>query len=110
MPQTTTYNPSLKDVPDLANEAADRAHGAVERAADKIRPTMNRITESAHSAIDKLADKAVPAAEWAEEKTRTAQDQAQRWADQCGAMVRDRPVTMLAAAAAVGYLLGRVMR
>ena len=110
MPQTTTYNPSMKDVPDLANEAADRAHDAVERAADKIRPTMNRITESAHSAIDKLADKAVPAAEWAEEKTRVAQDQAQRWADQCGAMVRDRPVTMLAAAAAVGYLLGRVMR
>ena len=110
MPQTTTYNPSMKDVPDLANEAADRAHDAVERAADKIRPTMNRITESAHSAIDKLADQAVPAAEWAEEKTRVAQDQAQRWADQCGAMVRDRPVTMLAAAAAVGYLLGRVMR
>lgn len=110
MPQTTTYNPSMKDVPDLANEAADRAHDAVERAADKIRPTMNRITETAHSAIDKLADKAVPAAEWAEEKTRVAQDQAQRWADQCGAMVRDRPVTMLAAAAAVGYLLGRVMR
>jgi ElaB/YqjD/DUF883 family membrane-anchored ribosome-binding protein len=110
MPQTSTYNPTMKDLPEMADDAADRAHGAVERAADKIRPAVNRVTESAHQAIDKLADKAVPAAEWAEEKTRYAQDQAQRWADQCGAMVRDRPVTMLAAAAAVGYLLGRVMR
>ena len=110
MPQSSTYNPSMKDLPDMANEAADRAHDVVERAADKIRPAMNRATESAHQAIDKLADKAGPAADWAEEKARYAQDQAQRWADQCGAMVRDRPVTMLAAAAAVGYLLGRVMR
>ena len=65
---------------------------------------------SAAGYIDKFADKAGPAADWAEEKTRVAQDQAERWAEQCGAMVRDRPVTMLAAAAAVGYLLGRVMR
>jgi ElaB/YqjD/DUF883 family membrane-anchored ribosome-binding protein len=110
MAQTGTYNPSFKDVPDMANDAADRAHEAVERAADKVRPTINRVTESAHQAIDKLADKAMPAADWAQEKATLAQDQAQRFADQCGAMVRERPVTMLAAAAAIGYLIGRVFR
>ena len=36
--------------------------------------------------------------------------EAQRFADQCGEMVRERPVTMLAAAAAIGYLIGRVFR
>jgi len=50
------------------------------------------------------------AADWAEEKTNLASDQAQRFVDQCGSMVRERPVAMLAAAAAVGYLVGRVMR
>ena len=110
MPQSTTYNPMSQNVPDMADKAADKAHDAVERVADKIRPTINRVTESAHQTIDRLADKAVPAAEWAEDKAGRAQDQAQRFAVQCGTMVRDRPVTMLAAAAAVGYLLGRVMR
>ena len=104
-----TYNPS-KDLTDMTNQAADRAHEAVERTADRIRPAMNRITESAHQAIDKFADKAAPAADWAEEKSREAQDQAHRFADQCGTMVREHPVSMLAAAAAVGYLIGRVMR
>ena len=46
----------------------------------------------------------------AQEKATRAQDQAQRFADQCGEMVRERPVTMLAAAAAIGYLIGRVFR
>ena len=110
MPQSTTYNPLSQNVPDMADKAADKAHDVVERAADKLRPTINRVTESAHQTIDKLADKAVPAAEWAEEKAYRAQDQAQRFVDQCGTMVRDRPVAMLAAAAAVGYLIGRVMR
>jgi ElaB/YqjD/DUF883 family membrane-anchored ribosome-binding protein len=110
MPQSTTYNPMSQNVPDMADKAADKAHEAVERAADKLRPTINRVTETAHQTIDRLADKAVPAAEWAEEKAYRAQDQALRFADQCGAMVRDRPITALLSAAAVGYLLGRVMR
>ena len=110
MPQSTTYNPLSQNVPDMADKAADKAHEAVERAADKLRPTINRVTESAHQTIDRLADKAVPAAEWAEDKAYRAQDQAQRFADQCGAMVRDRPVTALLSAVALGYLLGKVMR
>ncbi|MEO8484905.1 MAG: hypothetical protein ABI585_01070 [Betaproteobacteria bacterium] len=111
MAHSNTFNsPLSKDVPDMANQAADRAHETVERAADKIRPTLNKITDAAHQTIDRVADKAVPAAEWAQEKTNLATDQAQRFADQCGTMVRERPVTMLAAAAAIGYLIGRVMR
>ncbi|HVJ75162.1 MAG TPA: hypothetical protein VNB03_14155 [Casimicrobiaceae bacterium] len=111
MALSSTYNsPMNKDIPDMANQAADRAHEAVERTADKIRPAMNKLAESAHQAIDKLADKAGPAADWAEQKTSLATDQAQRFVDQCGSMVRERPVAMLAAAAAVGYLVGRVMR
>ena len=107
---SSTYNPISKDIPDMANQAADRAHEAVERTTEKIRPAMNKLAESAHQAIDKLADKAGPAADWAEQKTSQASDQAMRFVDQCGTMVRERPVAMLAAAAAVGYLVGRVMR
>jgi ElaB/YqjD/DUF883 family membrane-anchored ribosome-binding protein len=110
MAVSSTYNPMSKDLPEMANQAADRAHEAVERTAERIRPAMNRLAESAHQAIDKLADKAGPAADWAEEKTSKASDQAMRLVDQCGTMVRERPVAMLAAAAAVGYLIGRVMR
>jgi len=110
MAQTGTYNPLSKDIPDMANQAADRAHDVVERAADKIKPTVNKITDAAHQAIDRVADKAGPAADWAQDKANYATDQTQRFVDQCGTMVRDRPVTMLAAAAAVGYLIGRVMR
>ena len=52
----------------MANQAADRAHDVVERAADKIKPTVNKITDAAHQAIDRVADKAGPAAEWAQDK------------------------------------------
>jgi ElaB/YqjD/DUF883 family membrane-anchored ribosome-binding protein len=110
MPQSTTFNPMSQNVPDMADKAADKAHETVERVADKLRPTINRVTESAHQTIDRLADKAMPAAEWAEERAYQAQDSAQRFADQCASMVRDRPVTSLLSALAAGYLLGRMMR
>lgn len=101
---------SAHNLPDMANEAADKAHDAVDRAAQTVKPAVNRIADAAHEKIDQVADKVAPAAEWAETKARRTSDSTLRLVEECGSMVRERPIMTLAAAVAIGYFVGRILR
>jgi ElaB/YqjD/DUF883 family membrane-anchored ribosome-binding protein len=52
----------------------------------------------------------LPAAAWAAENRRTLVNRSTELAGAWGNHVRERPLTTIAGALAVGYLLGRVMR
>lgn len=92
------------------SDVAGRAHQAVDQAADKAAPALERAQAAAHRTIDKVADKASPAAEWAAENSRMLVNRSTELAGACGNYVRERPLASIAGALAAGYLLGRVMR
>jgi ElaB/YqjD/DUF883 family membrane-anchored ribosome-binding protein len=89
---------------------ADRAHEAVDRAADKAAPMLERASTVAHKTIDKVASAAMPAAEWASESTRQLATRSSEFADEASNFVRARPLATVAGALAIGYLLGKISR
>ncbi|CAG1001702.1 hypothetical protein BURK1_02911 [Burkholderiales bacterium] len=107
---TTTHSPLAQSVPDMASQAADKAHEAIDRTADKIKPVVTKLADAAHHTIDRVAEKAIPAAEWAQTTAQRTSNSTARLVDQCGSAVRERPLVSVAAAMAIGYFIGRLMR
>ena len=99
---TSTTNP----VPDMA----DRAHQAVDRAAEKAQPVLERASTAAHRTIDKVADVAVPAAQWATESGKQIAAKSGELTEVCSGYVRARPLVSVAGAVAIGYFIGRITR
>jgi len=89
---------------------AGRAGQAIDQAADKAAPAVERTREQAHRTIDRIADTAMPAADWAAEKSRMVVNRGGELVDAANSYVREKPLASIAGALAVGYLLGRMMR
>lgn len=105
----TTVSSTLSPTNPVA-DMAGRAHQAVDQAAGKAAPAIERAQTAAHRTIDSVASKATPAADWAAENSRRLVSRSTEIVDTCGNYVRERPVTSIAGALAIGYLIGRVMR
>jgi ElaB/YqjD/DUF883 family membrane-anchored ribosome-binding protein len=106
---SSTGNNPMGDSGRLA-EKADRAHEAVDRAAEKAAPMLERASTVAHKTIDKVAGAAMPAAQWASESGRQLATRGSEVADQATEFVRARPLATVAGALAIGYLLGKMSR
>jgi ElaB/YqjD/DUF883 family membrane-anchored ribosome-binding protein len=104
---TPSFN---SDMNTTAAGVATRAHDALDSAIDKAAPAVNRMVDKAHATIDRVAQSAVPAAEKVQSAMHKANDTSVKLAEACATSVRERPLTALASAAAIGYILGRVMR
>jgi ElaB/YqjD/DUF883 family membrane-anchored ribosome-binding protein len=89
---------------------AGRANQAIDQAADKAAPALERGRETAHRTIDKIADSAVPAADWAAEKSRQVVTRSSELVGAAGSYVREKPLASVAGALAIGYLIGRVLK
>ncbi len=87
--------------------AAHAAHRTTDMIADKATAQVDRLSGGAHRAVNRAADAAAAAAQWAS----GMQGQARQWQDQfsqrVSTSVRGRPIAALAAAAVIGYFLGR---
>lgn len=92
------------------SDLAARAHHAVDQSAHKAAPAVERVQAAAHRTIDKVAGKAAPAVEWAADRRRRLVRRSTEAAGTYGNYVRDRPLTSIAGALAIGYVLGRVIR
>jgi ElaB/YqjD/DUF883 family membrane-anchored ribosome-binding protein len=90
--------------------AADRAQQAVDRVAEKAAPAIDRASTAAHRTIDKAADVAAPAADWVSENGKQLKHRSTELADACGNYVRERPLTSIVGALAIGYFAGKLMR
>lgn len=89
---------------------AARAGQAIDQAADKATPAVERGREQAHRTIDRIADTALPAADWAAEKSRMVVNRGSELMDAANGYVREKPLASVAGALAIGYLIGRMMR
>ncbi len=90
--------------------AADGAHLAVDKVAEKVAPALERAASAAHRTIDRAAEAVAPAAAWASEGSQQLVARSNALAETCGNQVRARPFVALAAAAGIGYLVGKLAR
>ena len=105
-----TSSPNPSTVTSMAANMTDRAHQAVDKAAEKAQPVLERASSAAHRTIDKVADVAVPAAQWATESGKQIAAKSGEFTEVCSGYVRARPFTAIAGAIAIGYLIGRITR
>jgi ElaB/YqjD/DUF883 family membrane-anchored ribosome-binding protein len=71
---------------------------------------VNRLKSGAHEAMDKAANATSQAAEALSEKGEQLQNLEQHLVKNCRGYVHDNPVTSLAIAVGVGFLLSRLLR
>jgi ElaB/YqjD/DUF883 family membrane-anchored ribosome-binding protein len=94
----------------VTSNMADRAHQAIDRAAEKVVPGVDRMRTGAHNTIDKVADSATSGVDWAAENTRALANRGAEWTEQCSEYVREKPLVAVAGALALGYLVGRMLK
>ena len=79
-----------------------------------IGPKIENVAQSAHKVVDTVADKtagaATQAAGWASSLPDQAKEVQTRLTDSVCTSIRARPITTVAGALIVGYLLGRIAR
>jgi len=90
--------------------AAQAAHDATDRIADKAAAQVDRVSGTVHRAVDSAADAAKSAAGWASTLPEQAQEVQTRLTESASASIRARPIATVAGALVVGYLLGRLAR
>ncbi len=118
MSPSPEVNPFPKsEVPPLGSTGTLPGNAASTASADDI---VNRAAETAHRAVDRMAEKAVPAVERVKSGVNEATTMLQARADQLGQLqerwvedsrnyVREHPFTSVAAALAAGMLLARLL-
>ena len=90
------------------DDAAQTAHQATDRIADKAAAGIGRASDTSHRAIDKAADVASSAANWAASAADQASEMQARLTDAASASIRERPLAIVAGALVIGYLIGRI--
>ena len=86
--------------------SAQAAHQTVDKVADKAATSVGRVSGAAHQAVNGAAGAATTAAQWAS----TIPEQATKLSESACASIRARPLSTVAGAVVVGYLLGRLAR
>jgi ElaB/YqjD/DUF883 family membrane-anchored ribosome-binding protein len=100
-----------------ATSAADAIDAAAAAAAD--RDMLRRVVQGAHEAVDRIADKAIPAVERLRERVDETSDRLHEraaqvgelkdeWAESLRMTIRERPLTAVLTALAVGVIISRL--
>ena len=90
--------------------AAQTAHQAVDKVADKAGSQLDRLSGTAHRAVDSAHDAASTAAEFVSALPDQAKEMQAKFTESACASIRARPLSTVAGALVVGYLLGRLAR
>ena len=110
-PLSGNANPSSYSPGNAKLEGATQtAHQTVDKVADKATAGLDRLSGTAHRAVNTAADAASTAAEWASTIPEQAKQMQSRFTESACASIRARPLSTVAGALVVGYLLGRLAR
>jgi ElaB/YqjD/DUF883 family membrane-anchored ribosome-binding protein len=90
--------------------AAQTAHQATDKMADKAAAQVDRLGGTAHRAVDNGADAVSSAAEWASSIPEQAKQVQARFTETASESIRARPIVTVATALVLGYLIGRLAR
>ena len=92
------------------------AHATIDRVADKVPPTTDRLAQSAHNGVDKVADtvnrvntKWDGTVERLSTGTRQLSENAKVWAETGRTQVRSHPALSVLIAAAAGYGISKLL-
>jgi hypothetical protein len=107
---SNTTSPSSTSVGAKVEGAAQTAHQATDKIADRAAAQVDRLSETAHRAVDNAAGAASSAAEWASNIPEQARQVQAQLTEAASASIRARPIVTVAGALFVGYLLGRLAR
>jgi hypothetical protein len=90
--------------------AAQSAHQAVDKVAGKANAQVEQLTGTAHRVVSGTANAVNSAAELASTLPEQAKEVQAKLSDSACSAIRARPVSAVAGAVVVGYLLGRLAR
>jgi ElaB/YqjD/DUF883 family membrane-anchored ribosome-binding protein len=117
MERTTTMSGSGNANSNLANpvnskldDAAQAAHIATDKIADRADVQVDRSSLAVHRAVDNAADATMSAVEWASTIAGQAKQVHAQLTESASTTIRARPIAMVASALVVGYLIGRLAR
>lgn len=91
-------------------DVSDRAQGYLDRAAQSASSSVDRVTDAARKSVDVAADSARAGLDWASDQASMLRDRNAALMNAVTDTVTSRPLVAIGVAAAVGYLLGRIMR
>jgi hypothetical protein len=90
--------------------AAQSAHKTVDTVADRATEQVGRMSDTVHRAVNSATDAATAATEWASTLPGQAKEIQAKVTDAASASIRARPLTTIAGALVLGYLIGRLAR
>ena len=91
-------------------DAGDRAQDYLDRASQAASDRMDRVADTARRGVDTAADAAKASVDWASDRASMLRDRNSALVNAVTDTVTSRPLVAIGIAAAVGYLLGRILR
>ena len=88
--------------------AGSALHSTIDKVADPARNTVDRVATAAHETVDKLASNASHVAERFSDQAQWVSQAPNRALEGSKTWVQDKPFEAVAAAVALGFLLGRL--
>jgi ElaB/YqjD/DUF883 family membrane-anchored ribosome-binding protein len=91
-------------------DATDRAQDYLDRASQTAASSVDKMTDSARRGVDTAAQSAKAGLDWAADKATHLRDRNAALLNTLTDTVTSRPMLAIGVAAAIGYVLGRLMR
>lgn len=90
-------------------DMSDRAQDYLDRASQTASSSMDRMTDTARKTVDSAADSAKAGLDWAADRASQLRDRNMALINTVTDQVTARPIVAIGVAAALGYLIGRMM-
>ena len=90
-------------------DASERAQDYLDRASQTASSGMDKVTDTARRSVDTAAESAKAGLDWASDKASALRDRNAALMDAVTDSVTARPMVAIGIAAAIGYVLGRIM-
>ena len=91
------------------DQASLVAQETITKLSDAARPAVERFTASAHQAVEKMMHVASATADTVAHRSEQLMDAQERLVEDCRVYVRQKPITSVALAVGIGYLLSRLI-
>jgi ElaB protein len=100
---------TAEKVQPTTDRLATSAHATVDKLAEKVPPTADRLAGAAHNAVDKVADTAVAVSEQAASRAKQLSAAYGHFAESGRNYVRSSPATSVLIALAAGYAVSKLL-
>jgi ElaB/YqjD/DUF883 family membrane-anchored ribosome-binding protein len=90
--------------------ASDRAQDYLERATESASAGMDRLADTARRGVDSASETARAGLDWASDRAYALRERNAAIVNAVTDTVTARPLVAIGVAAAIGYLIGRIMR